>query len=698
MEPWNTFVEGDNLDVLERLASSGRRYDVVYLDPPYNTGNPFAYQDKMVGRRVDRHRAWAAMMRPRLEAVREVMTERGAVFVSIDDHEVAHLRLLMDEVFGEDGFVAQIVVNLNAKGRQLGSGFATSHEYLLVYARSIASCALDPSSPSIVDPADFPLTDADGHRYRRLPLRNTNKKFNPITAPTMHFAIFGSPETGRVSAEPFAGSLEIKPVFGDGAPAVWRWSATRITERPDDLVCRWVGGATGRRADVFQKDWLHEGRRKKLRTIWLASEIGSTDTAVAELKALVGHLFESPKPTGLLRRILETMPARRPRAGPLRGQRYDGPRPRAPERRGRWSAYLPLRQLTRADPAGLQRATWPAMRGSATSPAPGCSPWPTWSAAATSSSTPRPSGTRPSRTRPASPRSRIRRTRCARASSRWSRHDGRMTTRVALVTGGSSGIGEKTALRLQAEGFTTYAVARRVDRMEALASAGVTTFAMDVTDDASMVAGVERIIGEHGRIDVLVNNAGYGSYGAVEDVPIDEARRQFEVNVFGLARLTQLVTPHLRAQGSGRIVNISSIGGKFYEPLGAWYHATKFAVEGFSDSLRVELAPYGIHVVMVEPGPILTEWNTIARESLVETSRGGAYEERAEAVRRRLEKADGRMTASSPDVVAKKIVKAATAAHPRARYPVGKGAGTILGARRVLPDRAFDAIVQRLYS
>jgi adenine-specific DNA-methyltransferase len=308
VEPWNTFVEGDNLDVLPRLAAAGDRYDVVYLDPPYNTGNPFAYNDRVAGPRVDRHRAWVAAMRPRLEAVHDVLTQRGAVFVSIDDHEVAYLRLLMDEVFGEDNFLSQIVVNLNAKGRQLGGGFATSHEYLLVYARSLPTCALDPSSPSTVDPADFPLTEADGRRYRRLPLRNTNKKFNPITAPTMHFAIYGSPESGRVCAAPFADCLEIKPVFGDGGPAVWRWSAARIIARPDDLVCRWVRGATGRRADVYQLDWLHEGRRKKLRTIWLASEIGSTDTAVAELKALVGHLFESPKPTGLLRRILETMP------------------------------------------------------------------------------------------------------------------------------------------------------------------------------------------------------------------------------------------------------------------------------------------------------------------------------------------------------------------------------------------------------
>ncbi|MGI8522195.1 MAG: site-specific DNA-methyltransferase [Nocardioides sp.] len=298
--PTNRFVEGDNLDVLPRLTE---RYDVVYLDPPYNTGSAFAYRDKL-----PTHAAWTAMMRPRLEAVRAVMTERGAVFVSIDDHEVAHLRLLMDEVFGEASFVAQIVVNLNAKGRQLGKGFATSHEYLLVYSRTPAACALEASSPDHVDPRDFPLLSDDGRRFRRLPLRNTNKKFNPVTAATMHFAVWGSTETGEVRTEPFDGAVEIKPVFGDGTPAVWRWSAPLIDQRPDDLVCRIVRGATGERADVFQRDWLHEGRRKKLRTIWPAAEIGSTDTAVAELKAIVGHVFESPKPTGLLRRILQTMP------------------------------------------------------------------------------------------------------------------------------------------------------------------------------------------------------------------------------------------------------------------------------------------------------------------------------------------------------------------------------------------------------
>lgn len=272
-----------------------------------------------------------------------------------------------------------------------------------------------------------------------------------------------------------------------------------------------------------------------------------------------------------------------------------------------------------------------------------------------------------------------------------------MSKPVALVTGGSSGIGEATARALLAKGFTVYAVARRVERMSALESEGVHVFAMDVTDDASMVAGIERIITEQGRIDVLVNNAGYGSYGAVEDVPIDEARRQFEVNVFGLARLVQLVTPHMRSRRSGRIINISSIGGKFYEPFGAWYHATKFAVEGFSDSLRMELRPFGIQVVLIEPGPIRTEWNEIARDSLLERSGDGAYADWARKAHGVMERFDEPSRASSPEEVADKIVKAALAKRPAARYPVGRGARVITTSRDLLPDRVFDEVVSRTY-
>jgi NAD(P)-dependent dehydrogenase (short-subunit alcohol dehydrogenase family) len=269
--------------------------------------------------------------------------------------------------------------------------------------------------------------------------------------------------------------------------------------------------------------------------------------------------------------------------------------------------------------------------------------------------------------------------------------------RVALVTGGSSGIGEEAARRLRKAGFEVYAVARRLDRLAALEKDGVRVFGMDVTDEESMTSGIERIVGETGRLDVLVNNAGYGSYGAVEDVPIDEARRQFEVNLFGLARLTQLVTPVMRHNGGGRIINISSIGAVIYEPFGAWYHATKFAVEGFSDSLRVELAPFGIDVVIVRPAGIVTEWNTIARDGLRETSRGGAYEQMADSAVRRLASVDNKVMSSGPATVARTIVKAATASHPRARYASGRGARIVPAVRRLLPDRAFDAVLRRAY-
>ena len=208
----------------------------------------------------------------------------------------------------------------------------------------------------------------------------------------------------------------------------------------------------------------------------------------------------------------------------------------------------------------------------------------------------------------------------------------RTITRTALVTGASSGIGEETARRLQELGYTVYGAARRTDRLEKLAAEGVRPLAMDVTDDASMTAGIARIIEETGRIDVLINNAGYGSYGAIEDVPIDEARRQFEVNLFGLGRLVQLVTPHMRGQKSGTIINISSMGGRLTTPLGGWYHATKYAVEALSDALRMELKPFGIDVVLVEPGGIRTEWAGIAADHLEETAEGSAYSDQIRAV------------------------------------------------------------------
>jgi adenine-specific DNA-methyltransferase len=175
--PWNTFVEGDNLDVLSALPELlGSPVDLVYIDPPYNTGNEFAYHDDFRG-----HAHWVAMMRPRLEAARDVLGDTGAIFVSIDDHEVAHLRLLMDEVYGEQNLLAQVVVNLNPKGRQLGRGFATSHEYLLVYARDARRTVLDATSTETVDERDFPLTAPDGRRYRHLPLRRHSTSSSTAT-------------------------------------------------------------------------------------------------------------------------------------------------------------------------------------------------------------------------------------------------------------------------------------------------------------------------------------------------------------------------------------------------------------------------------------------------------------------------------------------------------------------------------------
>ena len=269
----------------------------------------------------------------------------------------------------------------------------------------------------------------------------------------------------------------------------------------------------------------------------------------------------------------------------------------------------------------------------------------------------------------------------------------RGATRTALVTGASSGIGEDTARKLQALGYIVYGAARRTDRLQALVTDGIRPLTMDVTDDASMTAGVDRILEETGRIDVLVNNAGYGSFGAIEDVPIDEARRQFEVNVFGLARLTQLITPHMRTQGSGTIINISSMGGKLTTPLGGWYHATKYAVEALSDALRMELRPFGIDVVVVEPGGIRTEWGAIAADHLEATADGSAYADQIRAVAGAMRSESNQRHYSPPMVIARTVGKIVTARRPRTRYAVGFLAKPLIAVRRVLPDRAFDRII-----
>lgn len=266
--------------------------------------------------------------------------------------------------------------------------------------------------------------------------------------------------------------------------------------------------------------------------------------------------------------------------------------------------------------------------------------------------------------------------------------------KVALVTGASSGIGEATALRLLRDGHTVYGAARRVERMAGVEAGGGHALRLDVTDDGSLQAAVQAILDAEGRIDVLVNNAGYGSYGAVEDVPLDEARRQFDVNLFGLARLIQLVLPTMRAQRSGTIVNVSSIGGKMYTPLGAWYHATKHALEGFSDALRLELAEFGVDVVIVEPGAIRTEWDGVAVENMMETSGSGPYADFARRAKGFMESGYEDGAGSPPSVIGDVIAEAVAADRPKTRYAAGDNAALALWGRRLLPDRAFDAMLR----
>lgn len=266
-----------------------------------------------------------------------------------------------------------------------------------------------------------------------------------------------------------------------------------------------------------------------------------------------------------------------------------------------------------------------------------------------------------------------------------------MKKQVALVTGASSGIGEEVAKLLSQKGYKVYAAARRIERMQHLQSLGIQIVSMDVTDDNNMNSAVQDMINKEGRIDVLVNNAGYGSFGSLEDVPLAEAKKQFEVNVFGLARLIQMVLPSMRKHRFGKIVNISSIGGKMYEPMGSWYHATKYAVEGLSDCLRLDVQEFGIDVIIIEPGLIKTEWGAISSENLLKTSGQSAYRDLAKRSADLLKFTDSK--ASSPKEVAETIYQAVKAEKPKTRYSVGKNAKLILFMRWLLSDRLFDKMM-----
>ena len=270
-------------------------------------------------------------------------------------------------------------------------------------------------------------------------------------------------------------------------------------------------------------------------------------------------------------------------------------------------------------------------------------------------------------------------------------------SKAVLITGCSSGIGHATAARLAGEGWKVYASARRPETLSDLAELGCETLALDVTDESSMRAAVDAVSEAEGAVGVLVNNAGYSQSGAVETVPIGQARRQFETNVFGLLRMCQLVLPGMRAQRWGKIVNISSMGGRLVLPGGGLYHATKYSVEAISDALRFEVRGFGVDVIVIEPGLIVTKFGEVAAGSVDETADRDAYGEFNRRVARLTEEAyKGPMArlGAGPDAVAKTIARAISSRRPRARYPVTASARLMIGQRRLVSDRVWDLMMR----
>jgi len=269
-----------------------------------------------------------------------------------------------------------------------------------------------------------------------------------------------------------------------------------------------------------------------------------------------------------------------------------------------------------------------------------------------------------------------------------------MANDPVLITGCSTGIGRATASRLASRGMTVYATARKLDSIADLQAAGCNTLALDVTDEESMRAAVAAVEKAEGAVGALVNNAGYSQSGAVETIPMDELRRQFETNVFGLVRMCQLVLPGMRKQGNGRIVNISSMGGRLVFPGGGAYHGTKFAVEAISDALRFEVKGFGVHVSIVEPGLIKTQFGETAHGSVPQQD--GPYAKFNAAVAKTTAEAyDGPLAklGAGPDAVAKVVEKAITAGRPRTRYPVTASARFFMAQHALLPDRGWDVVV-----
>jgi NAD(P)-dependent dehydrogenase (short-subunit alcohol dehydrogenase family) len=276
-------------------------------------------------------------------------------------------------------------------------------------------------------------------------------------------------------------------------------------------------------------------------------------------------------------------------------------------------------------------------------------------------------------------------------------------SKAVLITGCSSGIGKATALRLaqnrQQHGWTVWATARRKETLDELEAAGCNTLALDVTDETSMERAVRVVEATHGSVGVLINNAGYAQAGAVESVPMAQARRQFDTNFFGLVRLTQLVLPKMRAQGWGRIVNLSSMGGKLTFPGAGFYHATKYAVEAISDALRFEVRGFGIRVVLIEPGLIRSDFGEAMHDSMQfgagdNDPYGEFHEAIAKATSEFYDKPFLARLIGTPDDVARVIEGAITRDNPRARYTVSGSARLFLTQRAWLSDRAWDAVMR----
>ena len=265
--------------------------------------------------------------------------------------------------------------------------------------------------------------------------------------------------------------------------------------------------------------------------------------------------------------------------------------------------------------------------------------------------------------------------------------------KVILITGASSGIGKDTALSLIKEGHVVYGVARRLEMMKDIVQAGGHAIKMDILKERNIDDVVNQIIKEQSRVDVLINNAGYGLWGAVETISIDEAKRQFDVNIFGLAYLTKKIIPIMRKQKSGKIINMSSMGGKVYTPFGAWYHATKYALEGWSDCLRIELKSFGIDVILIEPGVIKTEFQDVMMDSTVERSIGTPYEKKLKALEKATQEMYARGIGSPPSTITKLIIKAINSHNPKRRYVGGLFAKPMLFIKKWFGDKMYEKAI-----